>query len=345
MKNILFLCCFSSSLFSFGQAVYTKDNVYIGEKPDFMKECVGAAEDELMNISGYTIETEKYCSCMCDNVIPQLYSKDLEAAAESDNMVAFLTQGDNLTLIMECLEGNYTIEDNYLYSQETVDELTRTVMITSCSQELINDPEAAAIFTEEMATEFCTCAVDELIAKGYTYEQIMQAEDENSQAFNELVLPCVMKVMGEGLDLEEEVSLYNPDDIIGNLRSTRVPLTDYLKQGYKVKIDIGGVSKYFLLDTGASDLLISSELEKELLKKGAIQSADYAGESEYTLANGETVIARVVYLSNIQMGDYTINNVVAGIIEGGSLLCGNSLLGKFSHWEIDQKNMQLILYK
>lgn len=310
-----------------------------------MLECVGAAEEEMTNISGYSIETEKFCSCMCDNLLPNLTMAEIEQLETEEDMMSMFQEEKNMQLILQCLDGNYSIEDSFQYNDDNVDDLTRTLMISACTTELLSDPEGAAIFTKEMADEFCTCAIDELVAKGYTFEQISQAENEDSQAFNELVVPCMMKAMAGSPLLEEEISNYNPDDVIGTLRSTRVALTDYLKQGYKLKIDIGGVSKYFLLDTGASDVLISTDLEKELLKKGVITAEDYGGEKEYTLANGQTVKAQVVTLNNIVMGEYTINNVQAGIIEGGSLLCGNSLLGKFSHWEIDQKNMELILYK
>ena len=53
----------------------------------------------------------------------------------------------------------------------------------------------------------------------------------------------------------------------------------------------------------------------------------------------------MVKVDNITIGDFTLNNVIIGIIDGGSLLCGKSFLDKFKKWEIDEKNKVLILYK
>ena len=88
-----------------------------------------------------------------------------------------------------------------------------------------------------------------------------------------------------------------------------------------------------MFDTGASDLIINSDLERELLLNGSLTKEDYLGTEYYELANNETVEARIIRLNNIQIGDYYVGNVVAGIIDGGSLLCGIGLLKKFRKWE------------
>ena len=63
------------------------------------------------------------------------------------------------------------------------------------------------------------------------------------------------------------------------------------------------------------------------------------------MANNEKVEGQMVKVDNITIGDFTLNNVIIGIIDGGSLLCGKSFLDKFKKWEIDEKNKVLILYK
>lgn len=329
------------------QAIYSKDNIYIGEKEEFMSECISGAAAEEYEMEGITFQKAAYCSCICDNLLPQVIYADLEQAMMEDNMMTFLTTGENMNILLQCLEGNYEIANDFTYSSETIDEAAFEASVLVCKEEIMNDPEAAAIFNEDGAERFCICAMETLMENGYTYEEMMQAANEDSEAFNEIIIPCMVSVLAENMNYSESISMdyYNPEDIIGELRSTRTVLLDYLGNGYKVKLNINGVSKYFLLDTGASDLLITEDVEQELLANGTLTDASYTGETEYTMANGTKVTGKTIVLNAISVGDYVVNNVQAAIIPTGSLLCGNSFLNKFSHWEIDQKNKELILYK
>ena len=105
------------------------------------------------------------------------------------------------------------------------------------------------------------------------------------------------------------------------------------------------MTKYYLFDTGASDLIINRDTERELLLNGVLKKENYLNKTEYTLANNQTVKAQKVKLDNIIIGDYTLNNVIIAIIDEGSLLCGKSFIDKFKKWEIDKQNNVLILYK
>jgi len=100
-----------------------------------------------------------------------------------------------------------------------------------------------------------------------------------------------------------------------------------------------------LFDTGSSDLIINSDLERELLLNGSLTKEDYLGTEFYEMANNETVEARVVRLDNIKIGDYYVNNVVVAIIDNGSLLCGLGLLNKFQKWNFEESSNVLSLYK
>ena len=63
------------------------------------------------------------------------------------------------------------------------------------------------------------------------------------------------------------------------------------------------------------------------------------------MANNETVVAQNVILREIKIGDYTVKNIKAAVIDGGSLLCGQSFLDSFSKWEINKFKKVLTLYK
>jgi clan AA aspartic protease (TIGR02281 family) len=122
-------------------------------------------------------------------------------------------------------------------------------------------------------------------------------------------------------------------------------LVNYYEQGYKVKISIDGISKYYLLDTGASNLIINRDVERDLLINGSLTKKDYLGTELYSLANNQNVTAQLVRLNNIKIGEYVVNNVTAAIIDDGSLLCGIGLLEKFRKWELDNGEEMLILYR
>ena len=57
------------------------------------------------------------------------------------------------------------------------------------------------------------------------------------------------------------------------------------------------------------------------------------------------VTHQLVRLKNVKIGDYILNNVIAAIIDEGSLLCGTGLLNKFRKYELINDEGILILYK
>jgi len=245
---------------------------------------------------------------------------------------------------MKCLEGNYKINDDYKFEQTDNPELQKKVGIKTCVNEIINDVEMKEIWTKELAEEYCACAINKLLSAGYTYKDILEIEDENSSTFNEIAVPCVPELVKTRKEFRSS-NAYNINDIKDGSYRSLIPLTDYFGKGYKVKITIAGVSKYYLFDTGASDLIIDRDTERELLLNGVLKRENYLNKTEYTLANNQTVKGQMVKVDNIVIGDYTLNNVVIAIIDEGSLLCGKSFLDKFQKWEIDKQNNVLILYK
>lgn len=329
------------------QDVKTKDGIAIGKRSDFIKSCVKGANKKLMNFNGLEIETEKYCSCVCDNLIPQINSWEMQEAAKENKMSDLFMKDENFKILMGCLEGNYKISDDYSFDKAGDSEITVQSGIKNCVLELMSDPEAKEVWTEEMANQYCSCAIEKLFKSGYTYKDLKEIENENSPIYNEIALPCVTEVFNGGSTKSVSASknTYEPNDISGGVKSSSVQLTDYLGKGFKIKITIDGVSRYYLFDTGATDLTIDSETERELLLNGTIKRADYIGEKEYELADGKTVTGQIVKVNNITIGDYTVKNVTIAVLKDGSLLCGKSFLDKFKKWELNKEDLKLVLYK
>lgn len=326
------------------QVVKSKDGVSLGQRSEFISACTKGADKKLMNINGMEIETYKYCACVCDNLIPTINSWEMERAMKENKMTDLFLKDENLEILMKCLEGNFKINDDYKFEYTDNPELQKKFGIKNCVNEILSDGEMNEIWTKELADEYCDCAISKLLSAGYTYKDILEIEDENSASFNEIALPCVAEVFKTNTEFKSSNS-YNIYDIKGGAYLSLIPLVDYLGQGYKIKINISGVVKYYLFDTGASDLIINRDTERELLLNGVLKKENYLNKTEYTLANNQTVKAQMVKLDNIIIGDYTLNNVVIAVIDEGSLLCGKSFLDKFKKWEIDKQNNVLILYK
>ena len=344
MKYLTLLCVITLTLNCSAQIIKTKDGVSIGKRSDLIASCTKGAEKELMKFNGIEIETYKYCSCVSDNLIPTLNSWEMEKAVKENKIIDLFLEDKNLEILMSCLEGNFKVDDDYIFEDSGNSETQRKYSIKICVKEIMDAPENNDLWTKKLAEEYCECAIDKLFSEGYTFKDIQEIEDENSESFNEIAMPCISLVLGDNPEFKLS-NTYNINDIEGDKYRSFIPLVDYLGQGYKIKISISGVSKYYLFDTGASDLIIDRDTERELLLNGVLKREDYLGKTQYTTANNQIMEAQMVKVNNITIGDYTISNVVISVVDEVSLLCGKSFLDKFYKWEIDKQNKVLVLYK
>ena len=132
-------------------------------------------------------------------------------------------------------------------------------------------------------------------------------------------------------------------DITGNAFSSEIVLIDYLGLGFKIKIDIDGITKYFLFDTGAADLIIDRDFERDLLINGSGNKDSYLGKNIYIMANNEEVEADMLKVNRLKLGDYMINNVIVAVIDEGGMLCGKSLFDKFRTWKFYENDRKLVV--
>jgi hypothetical protein len=292
MKYLTIIYLITITLHCAAQVVKSKDGISLGKRSEFISSCTKGADEKLMSINGIEIETYKYCACVCDNLIPTINSWELEKAVKENKMIDLFLKDKNLEILMQCLEGNFKLNEDYKFeysnSTEFSSELQSKVAVETCVKEIMSDSENKDIWTNELAEEYCDCAINRLFSAGYTYKDILEIEDENSESFNEIVMPCVAEVLKDKTEFKSS-NTYNIDDITGGGNRSLIPLIDNLGQGYKVKITISGVTKYYLFDTGASDLIIDRDTERELLLNGVLKRENYLGKTEYILANNQTM--------------------------------------------------------
>jgi D-alanyl-D-alanine carboxypeptidase len=100
----------------------------------------------------------------------------------------------------------------------------------------------------------------------------------------------------------------------------------------------------FVVDSGASDVSIPADVVLTLVRTETITDADFLGKQTYKLADGSTVPSQRFVIRSLKVGDKVLENVTGSIAPiAGSLLLGQSFLGRFKSWSIDNERRALLL--
>ena len=111
-----------------------------------------------------------------------------------------------------------------------------------------------------------------------------------------------------------------------------------LKNGvYYVPAVVNGIPLDFILDTGASDILISGTAVKSMLDAGVLTEEDFVGIEHYQIANGDIQEGYIVNLRNLFIGGVELNDLKATLSFSldAPLLLGISTLNRFGRVEVD----------
>ncbi|MBQ0016425.1 MAG: tetratricopeptide repeat protein [Bacteroidales bacterium] len=129
---------------------------------------------------------------------------------------------------------------------------------------------------------------------------------------------------------------------LGEQRVVTVPFSR--KGGVtEVKCSINGLPLYFIFDSGASDVSISSVEAAFMIKNGYLTEKDILGKQRYLTANGDVSEGTVINLSSVELGGLTLSNVRASVVKNqkAPLLLGQTVLSRLGKIEIDNANKQL----
>jgi aspartyl protease family protein len=97
-----------------------------------------------------------------------------------------------------------------------------------------------------------------------------------------------------------------------------------------------GTRSYFIVDSGAANVQIPEEVAEEMRRAGTLAESDFLGQRRFTLADGSGLQQRVFRLKSLQIGDRTMENVLAAVGAPRSrALLGQSFLRRLSWWKID----------
>jgi clan AA aspartic protease (TIGR02281 family) len=114
---------------------------------------------------------------------------------------------------------------------------------------------------------------------------------------------------------------------------------------YAIPVTINDSIKLdFVVDSGATDVVVPADVILTLMRTGTISDGDFLGKKTYQLADGSTLPSIVFRIRSLKVGNITIENVVGSVAPAqGSLLLGQSFLGRFASWSIDNNRHALLL--
>jgi predicted aspartyl protease len=119
------------------------------------------------------------------------------------------------------------------------------------------------------------------------------------------------------------------------------------KQGgtYALPVQINrAITLKFILDSGASDVLIPADVFLTLLRTGTVSESDFLGSQTYSLADGSKLKGTRFIIRELRVGNQVATDVVASVGPvSGDLLLGLSFLSKFGAVTLDNDRHVLIL--
>ncbi len=116
----------------------------------------------------------------------------------------------------------------------------------------------------------------------------------------------------------------------------------------KVKCKINDLPLYFVFDTGAAEVSISSLEATFMLKNGYLSEKDITGKALYQNADGNISEGTTIILRKVNIGNLELKNVKASVTKSqkAPLLLGQSVLQRLGKIEIDNaRNMLIVTQK
>ena len=138
----------------------------------------------------------------------------------------------------------------------------------------------------------------------------------------------------------------NESKVIAPVIIHEIPIKPNGDGTFLVKCYVNELPMEFILDTGCSDVSLSSVESEFMLKNGYLKSKDFIGSIRYNNASGESHTAKEINLKAIKIGEVELKNIKASIVpnQKAPLLLGQSVLRRLGKYEIDPKNNILKFY-
>jgi aspartyl protease family protein len=111
-----------------------------------------------------------------------------------------------------------------------------------------------------------------------------------------------------------------------------------------IPMKINGQELDFVFDTGASSICISTLEAALLYKKGVFSERDIKDFERFLTASGDISVGARIILKTAQIGDKTLYDVEATIIDNPNAECllGQTVLSRFGKYTIDNEHNEII---
>jgi hypothetical protein len=323
--------------YSFGQddskVIYTKDGKILGPKRAFLTMCkkgyAAPPDNKIVN---------HICECQV-NLLDRRYTtrqiRDYEKRYHGEGFSQLL-QEDTL-LQRQTRECTKDVNEVLLLSIPAY----RQSFVSKCIDNLKLKSEKP--LNDTLAAVFCNCAANIMEQRKVTIERFDELLNPSSLLYNEIAYKCGSPFL-QASDFAKDWKASNANDIVGPDIDTVQVIS--IMGMHKIKIRLGDEIRIWLIDSGASDLLVSDGFAAELKAKKLFSELDFIGEGQYVLADNRLVSCKRYKVDGLQIGHLKINNVILSVSkEAKEFLVGKSLLNKFTSWSLDNKNNVLILRK
>ena len=321
-------------------------DIYISKQPEFyfgyyrrgwFKDHSGDLDGALEDYSiALTLEPHEYPYAYLNRgIIYNLQGikekavKDLERVVELDTV-----PGDN-----SCKQYAYY----YLGKKEKAIEWLEVIL--SQNDNKGNNYDAACLYSIMGESEKALFYLQKSLEKGFRrFAHIHRDRDLN----NIRELTEFKKLLNDYEEQhKEEQSILMDDDEEYIEKVTEIP---FIIEGgvYRVKCDINDLPMYFIFDTGASDVSMSTVEATFMLKNNYLSPQDIIGKQNYMTATGEITEGTIINLRNVSFGELDLSNIKASIVktQKAPLLLGQSVLNKLGTINIDnQKKVIKVTYK
>jgi hypothetical protein len=114
---------------------------------------------------------------------------------------------------------------------------------------------------------------------------------------------------------------------------------------YTISVQINGALVLpFVLDTGASLVVLPIDVFRTLTRTGTVTRSDFIGTGTAVLADGSKHTSDNYVLHEMRVGNHVVRNVVASVVSvNGDPLLGQTFLSKLPAWAIDNARQVLVI--
>lgn len=327
---ILFSLC--NNIFAQSEFIYSKNGTPIINRRQFVFNCLRS-----LNKDRYDKAAVAICECKTDKLDKQFTNKQYRKFTYN-NFIDINSLLKEDSLLNKSVKECFTNSGNTILLQA---EGFEADFISNCIKNIKSNTEKKLDITK--LTSFCNCQLDLIKTNKISDAEMRTMLNPNSSLFFEVMYKCGNPFEDES-DKEKN---WNPNlekDIIGPAVDTIKVLN--LNGMTYLKLKTGSLLQIWLFDTGATDLLINTDMEKQLKLENIITESNFMGIGEYEMANGVIDSCRKYKVNGLQVGGFVVNNVVIAVSEKSKrIIVGKALLNKFSHWTLNNKENRLILNK